>query len=572
MIWQYSYTPNIWPAIGAAVFMAALGLYSWGRRSVPGARPFALACLFGVLWLAGIAGEAAAATIPAKITWFKFQAAWQLPSVTAITFFVLEYVYPRRWLNRRNVLLLSIPPLLRLGLILTNDLHHILWLGFSYDGTLRALNGVGNLIQLGYGLSLVLINLVAFLWLFIHSPQHRWPVALMVVGQIIARALFMLDFATSGWPAPLDPLILALLIPFGIYVVALFGFRIFDPLPAAHKLVIKQMDEGVVVLDAGWRVVSLNPAAERVLDIPLSRARHRAIQELWPISRTLELHPDELQATSQEISLGEGADARHYVAVLSALRDRGLVIGYLLLLQDITERRQAQARILAQQWAQATLQERGLLAQELHDGLSQNLAFLNLQAQAAQVYLHGDQRAAALESLAALVKASLEIQGAMRELIGNLLAVSLPSEGFCNALRGLLARFEGQTDMRVNLQIGSTAEKICDPSSLPPMAGVHLLRIVQEALANVHKHAGNPSRVDVRLNADGGMINLTVEDNGAGFNMVSPAQTGNHFGLQVMRRRAAHIGGQVAVHSALGQGTRVEVCLPVDKIPAQAAT
>ena len=249
---------------------------------------------------------------------------------------------------------------------------------------------------------------------------------------------------------------------------------------------------------------------------------------------------------------------------MSVLKDfRGPIIGHLLLLHDVTEQRRAQAQMSARQWAQAVLQEREQLALELHDGLSQSLAFLNVQAQAAQLYLRGGQGQAAQDSLDRLAQVALEVQGDTRELIGNLLTISLPSEGFCSALRHVVTRFEEQNGLHVSLDIEHDAEAGCDSSVLPPATGVQLLRIVQEALANVRKHAVGPTQISVRLQAQTGQLQLTVEDNGAGFDPAQTGADGKRFGLQVMRQRAERIGGQLAVHSVPGQGTRVEMCVPL---------
>jgi hypothetical protein len=82
------------------------------RRTVPAARVFAVTCLIAVPWVAGAVMGVAAVDAAGKLFWFKFQGAWQLPVITALTCFVLEYAWPGRWLTRRNLILLSIPPLL----------------------------------------------------------------------------------------------------------------------------------------------------------------------------------------------------------------------------------------------------------------------------------------------------------------------------------------------------------------------------------------------------------------------------------------------------------------------------
>jgi signal transduction histidine kinase len=232
-------------------------------------------------------------------------------------------------------------------------------------------------------------------------------------------------------------------------------------------------------------------------------------------------------------------------------------------LEDVTEARQAQEQQAKTQWAQATQEERQQLADELHDGLSQSLAFLNLQAQAAQVYLEAGQREPAQASVIRLGQAARQVESDIRELIGDLLTISSPSEGFCGTLRRVAAQFEKENGLHVSLEIEHKAEIGCDPSVLPPACGVQLLRIVQEALANVRKHAGSPIQVLVKLRAANGLLQLTIADNGTGFDPLLTGTVGKHYGLQVMRQRAASIGGQLEIHSGPEQGTRVEVSVPL---------
>jgi signal transduction histidine kinase len=264
------------------------------------------------------------------------------------------------------------------------------------------------------------------------------------------------------------------------------------------------------------------------------------------------------------MTFGSGPGRRRYATALSELRDyRRLLPGHLLVLHDVTEQRQAQAQMLEQRWAQATLLEREQLAYELHDGLSQSLAFLNVQAQAAKLYLDSGRVEAARASLSRLAEVSRGLQGDVRELIGNLLAVSLPSEGLCATLRQIAAQFERQNGIAGSLEVDDPAGALSDPSLLSAAAAVQLVRIAQEALANVRKHGAGADRIRVELRAGAGQVRLSVIDNGAGFDRGGPGPEGQHFGLQVMRQRAERIGGRLTVHSAPGQGTHVAVTVPL---------
>ncbi len=176
MSWNFAYTPQIWQSVFTTLLFIILIVFTQRRLSVPGALPFMIACMFAAAWAAGSVMEYAAKDLTTKIFLVKFQAACQLPAATAVTCFVLEYSWPGRWLTRRNLALLSIAPLLVLGLIITDPLHHLMWSSFQLDESLVTpqVNLVGWMTII-YSFGLVILNFVVFTWLFLHSPNTAGP-------------------------------------------------------------------------------------------------------------------------------------------------------------------------------------------------------------------------------------------------------------------------------------------------------------------------------------------------------------------------------------------------------------
>ena len=177
------------------------------------------------------------------------------------------------------------------------------------------------------------------------------------------------------------------------YAIALFGFRILDPLPLARRAVIEQMQAGVVVFDNAWRVASLNPAAEKILGIAKRRCPRQDLGAsdasgragAFPGGST---HPAGGATELPKMIFGDRRRARHYAPVLSELRDfRGLLMGHMLMLHDVTEEQRARAQALEQQRSLATLRERERLARELHDSIGQVFGFANLKVGAARKLL-----------------------------------------------------------------------------------------------------------------------------------------------------------------------------------------
>ncbi len=562
MAWNYAYTSAIWLPLGTILLFLALATYVWHRRSVPGVLPFTFALLFGALWAAGSALEYAAVDLAAKITWIKFQTAWQLPAVTAITCFVLEYAWPGRWLTRRNLILLSIVPLLIVLATLTDDLHHLLWNGFSsWNGSVIPQLGYLGWMAIVYSFGLVFLTLIVLGWLFLHSPQHRWPVAIMIAGHIGVRTIFVLDNADLLRAAlPLDLLGLAFISL--MYAIALFGFRLFDPIPLARQSAIEQMRDGMLVLDPQRRVVSLNPSAERILGASLKQVQGKLIEEMFPMLPDLNssLTGAGIQSKSIEMNVGPGDETRFYEFEFSQLYDfRCLPVGCLFLLHDVTEQRRSQAQLLEQQRALAMLQEREQLAHELHDGIGQVLGYVKMQASAARGRLAQGQNEAADSQLAQLVAVAQDAHANVREyILGAKIGESSPF-GFLPNLRWYLQRFSEQYLLHTEL----IAPPDWNDEALEATVAAQLLRIIQESLSNARKHA-LAQCVQVCLEREDGRARVIVQDDGVGFDPVSlKKDQPDHYGLRFMRERAGQIGGRVEIQSASGAGTRILIDVPV---------
>ena len=359
----------------------------------PPGKPFFAASAFGSLLLLGIAFETAAVVPAAKIGWYQWQYAVQMLAVTAGTCIALEYTYPGRWLTRRNLALLALPPLLTMTVIVFAP--QLIWqrLSVGPNGAVVAVYTPLGVLPAAYSWGLLLVNGAAFLWLFAHSPQHRWPVALMLGGQITGRVLILLDITSVPRFMGIDLTVAAVLAPWATYAAALLFFHILDPLPAAQQTALAQMSEGMIVLDAAGRVASVNPAASAMLNIAVGRARGRLLGELLPASVRLaglvRWRPHRESAWSQPRStlaatlvssagsIGTPSNSRRSATFAANCA------GNLLMLRDITEQKRARAQVLEQERALATLRERERLARELHDGVTQLVAAAHLQVNTA---------------------------------------------------------------------------------------------------------------------------------------------------------------------------------------------
>jgi len=519
--------------------------------------PFAICAGFNALTVASELLDLMAVQAETKLFWVRFQGGWVLPAVVAMTTFVAHYAGATRWLTRRNLALLGLACLAVAVLTWTSGSHSLLWSSSIVESSivLRRTLLWWTFVALGYGLSVV--NVVILVRLFLRAPLIRWPVALILAGQIVSRVLYLLDKNSLLRSGPLA--ILWVAFEYLLYASALFGFRLLDPLPMARQMAIAHLRDGLVVCDGRGRVVSLNPAAARMLATTAARAP--SLRELLPELGNLAAHPAvAIPAAPLEISHGSDAHARRYQIDLSPLRDhRGLAIGCLLVLHDVTEQRRAEAQIREQQRALATLQERERLARELHDELGQVLGYVKLQAQAARDELVRERHAMADGYLAQLLTVVQEAHTDVREYILGARKASGGQIDLLAALAEYLKQYQANYGIQTELAVapGLSVE------AFEPLVQAQLLRIIQEALTNTRKHA-RARRVVVRLERRDAMARATIQDDGAGFDPArQDAEASGHYGLRFMQERAHEVGGSVAVRSSPGEGTVVVVEVPV---------
>jgi len=229
--------------------------------------------------------------------------------------------------------------------------------------------------------------------------------------------------------------------------------------------------------------------------------------------------------------------------------------------------RQAQAETArADLRHRAIVEERERIARELHDGLAQVLGYVHTKATAVRLLLARQQIPAAETQLAQLEEAARGLFVDVREAILGLRLTSQRDQRLGALLQEYAAHFSTLSDLPVTVEVAPTVSHL----ALPPETELQLLRIVQEALTNVRKHA-RASAAHVTVLNGGPSLELKVSDDGIGFNPAhyGPERGGGrpHFGLGTMRERAEAIGAEFEIRACPGQGTCVSVRLSLAKGP-----
>jgi two-component system nitrate/nitrite sensor histidine kinase NarX len=201
----------------------------------------------------------------------------------------------------------------------------------------------------------------------------------------------------------------------------------------------------------------------------------------------------------------------------------------------------------------AVSQERGLLAQELHDSIAQSLAFLKIQVQRLKNALQQDRNDQVDSILGELDTGIRDSTQDVRELMLHFRVRPDPDD-FDSTVKSMLAKFGHQTGLQCQLQVTGFGYP------LGPDVQLQALHVLQEALSNVRKHA-KASQVQVNIDKHDQWV-LRVHDDGIGFDPDNLGSGPDHIGLHIMRERAARIGASLQVQASPHKGTTVVLTFP----------
>jgi signal transduction histidine kinase len=220
------------------------------------------------------------------------------------------------------------------------------------------------------------------------------------------------------------------------------------------------------------------------------------------------------------------------------------------------------AHLHAQVGDLAVAQERIRIAHEMHDGLAQVLGYVNTKVQAANEYLRRGKTNEATQQLRELAVAAREAYTDVRESIIGLRTLPGPERSFAEALRDYLVSWREQSGVPVTFTID-------DGIALRQGVELQVIRIVQEALTNVRKHArATTARVEIHRAAES--LVVTIVDDGSGFDTTAlPPREFPRFGLTTMHERAGSIGGRLTIDSAPGRGTTITFAMPFPAASAE---
>jgi len=342
-----------------------------------------------------------------------------------------------------------------------------------------------------------------------------------------------------------------------------FSLRSAD---VAYRALIESMNEGALTITPDKTILYANKCFARMVDCPLEQVIGGSLRRFLSITDRTKLRPLLLSPRPAGHKVHLVLQAAHGVRLPVQISIRPIVwngrsgsaIG--MVVTDLSESRRSEERqqALSRRLDQAQEAERGRVARELHDHITQLLCAILVRCQTLADKLSaraGPARAEALQLCHLLGQTANEVERISRDLRPSV----LEELGLAAVLRDSSYQFTVRTGLPVHLACVNL------PARLAAEVELALYRILQEALKNIEQHA-RARAVSVRLTRPRGFVQLEITDDGIGFNPDHPAArstVNRRLGLLGMRERATYVGGVLLVKSGQSTGTEIKIRIPL---------
>jgi PAS domain S-box-containing protein len=340
-------------SILSAITAFSVAIIAWKRRAVPGAISLALMLVSAGVWALAYAIELSVTSLQAQIFWSKVEYLGIVNIPVLYLVFSLEYAKQERYLTKRSTLLLWVIPVITLLLTWTNELHLLIWSGlrqinFNNNLVFAVDHGTFFWIYAAYSYILLIIGTIILVQRAVTARgAHRSQAAVMVLGTAVTW-LGNIVYLTGLSPIPeIDTSSLTLTITGLIFAWGLFRLGLLDLVPIAGEKVLESLDDGALVLDHNDRIVYMNKAFEYYTSVwaeeVIGKPADEALSELPGL---YSIHA-KMENINTDIALDRGDGRKLFINLrIAPIQDDGKPVGRVFILHDITERKQAEQRLL----------------------------------------------------------------------------------------------------------------------------------------------------------------------------------------------------------------------------------
>jgi PAS domain S-box-containing protein len=314
------------------------------RRPAPGAQTFAYFNMIASWWILTCILEYGAVDIASKIFWAKLQCIGILSSGVVWLIFTLDYTGHSWWRRPRNVVFLSLFPLITLGIVVTNEWHRLYWpsvylINTQFGKTAAWEHGLWFWASVAYQYSMVIVGIVLLIRFNRNkSSLQRKQLAVLIMGALMPLVFNLIYILQIKALEGFDFTPLALSISGIFYAFLIFRFHFLDVNTVARNSIVEQIPEGILVLNTNGKITDMNPAAEKIFGYTKSMMKNHLIAQVWPefINLKTSFQPHKYKTISCKFNK---RDSFMDLSLTAMFDRRGKLAGELLILRDVTEQK-----------------------------------------------------------------------------------------------------------------------------------------------------------------------------------------------------------------------------------------
>ncbi len=589
MNWEF--TPYIVVLLLTGLISVIVAYFAWRLRSKPGGLPTCFLMLAAAEWSFALALESAAVGIPHKVFWSKVEYIGINSIPVPLLMFALEFTHKEKWLNRRRLILLWIIPIITLGLVATNEWHHLIWTGFAPSPTAGSRiviysHGAWFWIMTAYiylSLCATTILLINAALQFRHLYRQQTMVLLLsMIPPWITNALYLLGIGpTSG--LELTPSGFALT---GMMLMWSFThLQLLDLAPVARDKVIEDMRDGMLVLDEQNRIVDINPAAQKLIGVDGKSAIGQPAEDILAGQIGLmDRYWGTLEGQAEILINGTC-----YIELrISPLYERGRrLCGRLIVLRDITERKRAEDKLHEySERLEAMVEERTKELRDAQEHLVRKEKLATLGQMSGSIAHELRSPLATISNAVYCLKMALPNADASINEYLDIIAKGINNSQ--KTIAGLLDFSRTRMTEREEIAISEMIAQVLELS--PPPENIKVTSQIPSNIPSVFVDSQQMKQVlfNLVINAchampDGGELSFTakrqkdqvalsITDTGIGISkenmnkifepLFTTKARGIGLGLALSRNLVEANGGSIEVESEIGKGSTFTITLP----------
>ena len=585
---SFQYTPYASLLALSALIAVVLAVYIWDRRDATGAKSAAALMVAVFVWSAGYMLEFMGADLETKLFWAKIQYFGIATLPVALFLFSLNFSGYKLWRTTPKLAFLLIIPILTIILVLSNELHRLIWPAWSLkliDARTSILNlehGPAFWVNFIYAFILLTASTVLIIQALIRRPKiYRGQTISILVG----IAFPWIINAVSNLIYHIDLTPFALTITGLAFAWSIYKHHLFESPPNAFETIIESMNDPVFILDMRNTIINANSAAQLMLNLPTNDIiGHHSSEVFVGQTDIFDVYQNALNIR-EEITIGPESQKRHYEISISPLTDRlDKILGRAVILHDISDRKQVEnamaiSRDKALESSRVKSEFLARVSHELRTPLGVIRGYADLLSEPAYGALSELQNKAVSE----IIDSTDRISGMVGELLDEARlaagAVQLEIEPFNPAeiledIKQKLSVLADQKKLELNAKLDPDlpAQLVGDPTRIHQMVTnltSNSIKFTRKGEVGIHFYLHDTNQWALEVNDTG--PGIPEEAHESIFEPFRQADSsiprifgGTGLGLSIVKHLTNLMGGEITVKSEVGNGSTFTIILPLE--------